>query len=454
MASQRPLAHCYQHSHWYSKVRKSEDRSTSPSAEPETFLARTSLTPSTLSSSDPNLFNSLLLNREVVYHDSSTSLYSATSKPVSDKSLSAIETPRDGLDDAHQDFSFAHTRGEINQNLGRSNVPGMLAYLKANQIRSITRGRVNPGKSMATKTRAKNKEDKPQKRSASRTFPRASKSRKTGSTSHEALKSKTTHNLVRGKPLASSSTGDLSDDDDDSEDMQLEVEWLSTRRKDDQTSTELRRELEAAKAETDNLRRRNAQLERELNDEHEFSRVVVKERDQLRIEVNLSRSEHDELTAKYQDLQHRHVQARTDHEIIVEDIIKTRDLDTKSVQEVQGQVRTLKEENTRLIKENETLKATTTSLSPHRSTLSPTLSSISSDKEKKTDNIRKTYVMVKRRYDHLHKAANDLSTCTRSVDLSCFGEFGQNLKHLRSVLEEDSKEKQAYLVHGQSQYEN
>ncbi|CAO2656208.1 Nn.00g050110.m01.CDS01 [Neocucurbitaria sp. VM-36] len=320
---------------------------------------------------------------------------------------------------------------------------------------------------MTTKTKAKNQEDRSQKRSASRTIPRASK-----------LQKISLH---------------LSDDDDDNEDMQSETEWRSTRKNDEpaapdstaskapkpdmmacleseielkinpyrtklqgqtiRVSTEkLCQELEAVKAEIESVRRLNAQLERELNDEREASHAVAEERDQLRVEVDLSRSQQKELSTKYKDLQHRHEQVQTDHETILEDIIKAQDSeDNKHTQEVKEQMKTMKDENARLARENEILKAAATPSSLHRSTTSPAPSSVSSDKEQKTENIRRTYVKVKRRYDHLHKAANDLSMCTRSTDLSCFGEVGQCLKHLRTALEEDSHERQALLVHEQNQ---
>jgi len=57
--------------------------------------------------------------------------------------------------------------------------------------------------------------------------------------------------------------------------------------------------------------------------------------------------------------------------------------------------------------------------------------------EQKVDNIRKTYATIKRRFDMLHSVAVNLSTCTRSMEASTFGEFGQYLRQLRAVLEED-----------------
>lgn len=99
-----------------------------------------------------------------------------------------------------------------------------------------------------------------------------------------------------------------------------------------------------------------------------------------------------------------------------------------------------KSKNSRLEKENKYLKASLALSLSNRARFLPVSSSpTTSNEEKKADNIRNTYAKVKRRYDDLHKVASDLSTCTRSIDLNGFGEFGHYLKQLRTALEQDSQ---------------
>ncbi|KAH9880143.1 hypothetical protein J1614_002169 [Plenodomus biglobosus] len=60
--------------------------------------------------------------------------------------------------------------------------------------------------------------------------------------------------------------------------------------------------------------------------------------------------------------------------------------------------------------------------------------------EQKNEGIRRTYVKIKRKYDILHSVLKSLETCTRSMDLSSFGEFGRCMRLVRSALEEDGME--------------
>jgi hypothetical protein len=53
--------------------------------------------------------------------------------------------------------------------------------------------------------------------------------------------------------------------------------------------------------------------------------------------------------------------------------------------------------------------------------------------------VRKMYIKVKRQYDILHSVANDLAICTRSMDLSSFGEFGTYMNKLRNSLDMDGR---------------
>ncbi|KAF2641352.1 hypothetical protein P280DRAFT_549075 [Massarina eburnea CBS 473.64] len=69
--------------------------------------------------------------------------------------------------------------------------------------------------------------------------------------------------------------------------------------------------------------------------------------------------------------------------------------------------------------------------------LTPSLSGESNGLQTRTDNVRKTYIKVKRRYDNLRSAAANIVQSTRGLDLTCFGEYGHYIKTLRNVLDEE-----------------
>jgi hypothetical protein len=74
-----------------------------------------------------------------------------------------------------------------------------------------------------------------------------------------------------------------------------------------------------------------------------------------------------------------------------------------------------------------------------RSTFSPTPAA-SSAEETKVENVRKTYIRVKMRYDILYSIAKDLHISTNGMNLTNFGEFGGYLKQLRMTMEEVDQE--------------
>ncbi|PSN62657.1 hypothetical protein BS50DRAFT_638268 [Corynespora cassiicola Philippines] len=61
--------------------------------------------------------------------------------------------------------------------------------------------------------------------------------------------------------------------------------------------------------------------------------------------------------------------------------------------------------------------------------------------EEKSDNIRRVFLRVKRKYDTVHSLVSKLVTDTRGLNLSLFGEFGQHIGSLRKLLEEEAKER-------------
>jgi len=197
-----------------------------------------------------------------------------------------------------------------------------------------------------------------------------------------------------------------------------------------------------------------AKLASEVEAERRAAQIVIQERDQLRNQLQQairakekSRKDLEELQKKpaedrlrvelqqvrsqyEKEAQGRKEDAKT-HAEILDNILKS-----QPAAECDTKVEILKTENARLVQELETLKAAATTL---RSTISPVPSSVYSDEDKKEENVRKMFVATKRKYDILVSVAAELITYTRSMDLSCFGDFGKEIKRLRKALESTDK---------------
>jgi hypothetical protein len=209
-------------------------------------------------------------------------------------------------------------------------------------------------------------------------------------------------------------------------------------------------------------------VKRELESTRDKVDFVTRERDQAQINLdNLSR-ERSDATTKFEEERRLYEKEKKEHQQIVEDIMKSKVETKKPTEEF------LVMENARLRQENERLKfaasSTTKNRAPptptspsssyppgsifntpsfqNRATLSPAPSSnsSSSEEEKKVENIRKTFMAVKKRFDNLHAVSNNIARCTRSMDLSSFGEFGQYVRQLKKVLEDDSNQMRQVIV--------
>jgi len=185
-----------------------------------------------------------------------------------------------------------------------------------------------------------------------------------------------------------------------------------------------------------------AKLTLELTAERQACRAAIEERDQLRVQLQGALSAKDAQQARHRN-ELQALQVRYDQEVegrkqdekthaeILEDVLKSQ------AEKFDPRLQALEDDKARLTKEVETLKTAATAFRQHQ-TLSPVPSqSSSTDEEKREDNVRKMYIKTKRQYDILHSVANNLATCTRSMDLSSFGEFGVYMKKLRSSLDLD-----------------
>jgi hypothetical protein len=208
-------------------------------------------------------------------------------------------------------------------------------------------------------------------------------------------------------------------------------------------------QLERQKAET-KARHEITNLTQELEDERCSSRAIAQERDRLRADVQRNEGElakQSQLATSFQDLQRRYDQEKENrkteqqnHAEALEDILKNKAEEVKVHNEAhKTRITSLETENARLTKDIDTLKATAASSSQPRIATSPVPSqSSSTDEEWRVDNIRKVYSKIRLQYDILHSAANSLVSCTRTMDLSSFGEFGKCMRKLKNALDSES----------------
>ncbi|KAF2679069.1 hypothetical protein K458DRAFT_119802 [Lentithecium fluviatile CBS 122367] len=128
-----------------------------------------------------------------------------------------------------------------------------------------------------------------------------------------------------------------------------------------------------------------------------------------------------------------------------EDLMKNLDyLSVTARQDLHDQISALERQNAELqaslAKEKERVQRTQFSPAPpYPLSPAPSLASVSSSEQTRTDNVRKMYMAVKRRYDVLHCVAMGLNLATRGMDLTSFGEFGTCLRQLRQAMEEQTE---------------
>jgi hypothetical protein len=213
----------------------------------------------------------------------------------------------------------------------------------------------------------------------------------------------------------------------------------------DEEMQRLRRDLQAANEKIHRLvkeiekKEANANLERQkletkharvVEDEKAISGRLTEQVQDISVKNTRLESELRALqTQRDQEIQ-EHKEEQRKHAEVLDDILKP-----KAEKNATEEIEQIKKDNRRLSAENISLKAKVAS-SQNRAVLSPVPSNNSStDDERKEDNIRKIYIKTKRQYDVLLAATKNLLACTRSMDLSCFGEFGSYTAKLRKSLE-------------------
>jgi hypothetical protein len=162
--------------------------------------------------------------------------------------------------------------------------------------------------------------------------------------------------------------------------------------------------------------------QQELEAERRNARATIRERDQLRIDIDNSRAREDQLARELKEEKRLRQLEQREHESILEDVMKSKSKETTS-----------SSSNDFLASE------------PSQQLLSPAPSSVTSSnpttavEKRKEENVRKAYSNIRKRFDILRLAARNLTNCTRGMDLTSFGQFGRSLGQLKTVLDEDGK---------------
>lgn len=169
-------------------------------------------------------------------------------------------------------------------------------------------------------------------------------------------------------------------------------------------------------------------------------RLEAAEIEKNKLEATISENESvNALQQQIDALEAALTKEKTEHEELMKSLDTTRfdaRIESPSVKAASEQISTLQATNAVLVKEVEMLKDTKRSLlSP-----APSSSSQSSDEQNRIENVRKTYMKIKRNYDVLHSAAVKLNTCTNGMSFTNFGDFGSSLRQLRQVLDEHKNE--------------
>jgi uncharacterized phage infection (PIP) family protein YhgE len=221
-------------------------------------------------------------------------------------------------------------------------------------------------------------------------------------------------------------------------------------------------------------------LQHELEAERERIKTIQEENENLASQLRSAKAENDNLARQLQDssteknkLVAQLQESKGEKDKLVtqlQDLSKAKDEQAASTHHL------LRDENTQLRNEINQLKASVSAsayaatiphpppplpatlppypLSPISTCASSGSSSIitmSSSEDLKLDNIRKTYAKLKMRQNSLQDIVRRLDSCTRSMDLSRFGEFGAVTRQMREWLEEDDRQQKQQQQRQQQQ---
>lgn len=212
-------------------------------------------------------------------------------------------------------------------------------------------------------------------------------------------------------------------------------------------SKELQQELEkrepSLKENNKTGSEREQSLQRQLDTERQATRVSTKQCEHLREQLlRYQEAEKNVETERQAQLaeHERQKSAFEDENECLRDTIRRLNNQAK---DLRSQMSSLRDHKARITTENEKNRAAASSSFRQIPALSPVPSlcssgtTISSEDEIKTDNVRKRYLKVNRELTILQAIARNMVTCTRSMDLTSFGDFGRYTNQLRKALEDE-----------------
>lgn len=184
---------------------------------------------------------------------------------------------------------------------------------------------------------------------------------------------------------------------------------------------------------------------REVTRERDQFQAQSEEHKRLVVDHDLAIAELKDTQSRFQALERKSNVVEKEHAEVVHSLSE-RLFSTEAVQSPQSSQGNLPSSFASKIRQRTrpaTPPATPTFSNPLGSSIAPSASpfrSTASVDEQKTEGVRRMYVKIKRKHDNLHSVLINLETCTRSMNLSSFGEFGRIMKQVRAALEEDGRE--------------
>jgi hypothetical protein len=431
----------------------SSDRVSSPLLEPEAWTSRvpaptSTLRPSGIVAQTPDLFATLVHNRERAYWDSSipitpkraynrdSSKRHISQRPASpgENRMAAAKIPKKNTPKSRGKIEDDNVKKRPAAKQGKGRAPKITkTESKANIRKKVSNSR----NVMATKSPVpdiidiSDSDTDENAQTSSSTFDRLRKLQPWNQSVPEVQ--------AKVDEEAPTTPGPFNSITDDSTNL---VQELQTLREELQ---KVREELQAGRSTMHSLRQEmekreaSALLEKQMAEASWLKELEAEKQkcceqfqsnqDILAKQVNLE-TEHTALGAQLeQEKNARKQDLETHSAVLLQSSIKS----AAELTHTQSQIQTLQTDKTRLLTDNELLKAKLSTLSPV-----PSLSLCSiTDEDKRENNIRKMYIKTKRQYDTLRSVANDVVVCTRSWDMSCHGDFGAYLRKLRGFLDID-----------------